>query len=153
MLIYFARDTPGDYGTYVALVAAHTVKHGFLTILETCLIAQNKRKSGTAVISTAIAAGIKDIKAWPYSYFKERATHVEVEIETKYSGGGGITGAPGQKHPTGWYTVHDSAKDLAVGTFDGERFYHLFPNTVRMVTDRYHNLQVAKKSIPDALSK
>ncbi|KAI9761196.1 MAG: hypothetical protein M1840_001996 [Geoglossum simile] len=143
-ILYFAGDAPGDYGTYGALATAYTLMYIFMTARETYFIAKNNEKSGSKAISRTIAAGITAIKAWPAHYFVERAKHMSIEIETKHQGGGGITGRAGNKRTTGWYIVHDTVNDPAVGTFNDKRFHHVFPNTVQMVTDQYKISETAK---------
>lgn len=151
---YFGSDAaPGDYGTYGALVTAHSLNYILLTTAEAYYIANIKKRSGGKEILAAIDAGIRDVQAWPNKYFVERATHMTVEIEQKHSGGGGPLGRPGEKHNTGWYIVHDAANDPIVGTFEGQRFNHQWPNKVEMVTERYRPSEFATRFLPDILKE
>ncbi|KAI9762307.1 MAG: hypothetical protein M4579_000455 [Chaenotheca gracillima] len=150
---YFREDAPGDYGTYGALATSYTLLYIFLTVDEMYYVAVNSSKSGSTQISRAIIAGIQAINAWPARYYTERASHMKVEIEQKYKGGGGILGSPGVKRPTGWYILHDTATDPAVPSFEGQRFFHKFPNAVTEVTQAYPKSTLAITELPALLVK
>ncbi|KAF4207317.1 hypothetical protein CNMCM8927_003591 [Aspergillus lentulus] len=154
IILYFGGDeAPGDYGTYGALLTAHSLNYILLTVAETYFVAVEKRRSAGKEISRAIATGIRDVRAWPGKYVLERSSHMSVEVEEKISGGGGWTGKAGEKRTTGWYIVHDTANDPVVGTFEGQRFYREWPKKDEMVTERYHRSKLATTLIPDILKK
>ncbi|KAJ9668193.1 hypothetical protein H2201_001622 [Coniosporium apollinis] len=146
-------DVLRDYGTYGFLLLAYTLLYVLLTTEETYFIAVEGKKSGRTIISQTIADGIAAIEAWPDRYFTERATHMSIEVEHKYEGGGGILGRPGEKRFTGWYIVHDAASDPAVASFEGKSFYRLFPKKVQMVTDSYKNSEMATTTVPNLLKE
>ncbi|CAI7639462.1 unnamed protein product [Penicillium glandicola] len=150
ILKYFGSDeAPGDYGTYGALVTAYSLNYIFLTVAETYFVAANGKKSGGKEIRAAAEAGVRDTSFWMPKYVRERATHMTVEIEQKYSGGGGPLGRAGQKRTTGWYIVHDTANDPVVGTFEGQRFYRQFPKKDEMVSGRFYSSKLVTTWIKD----
>lgn len=152
-IYYLSNDAPGDYGTYGALVTAHSLHFVLLALVESASIASTGKHSASSALSEAIKSAIKDVKGWPAKYYLERATHLRTEIETKYSGGGGILGRAGEKHFTGWYVVHDEVNDPPVGTFEGKRSYHRFPNKTEMVKERFGKSEVATSYLPSILGE
>ncbi|CAI7640724.1 unnamed protein product [Penicillium pancosmium] len=147
-IYYLSHDAPGDYGTYGALVTAHSLNFILLAVKESASFASAKKDSGSPALRLAISSAIEDIKAWPARYYLERPTHLTTEIEEKYSGGGGPLGRPGEKHRTGWWTLHDDTNDPPVGTFEGERFFRIYPVKSELVKERYRNSEVATSALP-----
>jgi hypothetical protein len=77
-------------------------------------------KTGSKAISRAIAAGIAAVKAWQDKYFRERATHISIEVDRKHD----------TNQMTGWHIVHDAVNNPAVGTFNSKRFHDTYPEKV-----------------------
>lgn len=144
---YFAGEK--QYATLSALLAANTLRITLLTVLEAYFIAKEGKKSNTNVLSGAIQKTINILQAWPEHYINDRATSLTYEIEQKYSGAADSFGRGRDKHPTGWYILHDSAPDPATGSLEGLRFHHHFPNKVEEVKKRYYDSQLAKTILPD----
>jgi hypothetical protein len=110
---------------YITALSLHSI---LLAVKESASFASTKEHSGSPALRLAISSAIEDIKAWPARYYLERPTHLTIEIEQKYSGGGGPLARSGEKHRTGWWILHDDTNNPPVGTFEGERFFRIYPN-------------------------
>lgn len=150
-LVEYFTGIPQEYATYGALVTANALLFTLMTTKETYFLAAFQKKTGVN-LSEKIDRATKAIESWPEFYFQERASHLSIEIEEKYSGSGGLLGEGRQKHPTGWYILHDSAPDPATGSLEGSRYYRQFPNKVDEVRKRYQQSTHATEIVPQLLS-
>jgi hypothetical protein len=129
-------------------LTAHSLNYILLTVAETYFVAANNgEKSGGKEIRAVIEAGVRDVSFWMPKYVRARATHMTVEVEEKYKGGGGPLGKAGQKRTTGWFIVHDKANDPVVGTFEGQRFPH-YPKKEELVSERFYSIEAGPTQKP-----
>lgn len=148
---FFSKNDKQEYVSFEAITTAITLLFSLLTVRETYFIAAENHKMDTAILSKQVQRAIDVMQAWPDKYINRRVDYLSVEIEQKYSGRADPLGGGRQKHPTGWYTLHDSAPDPATGNFEGFRVNY-FPNRLAEVKKRFQQSKLATEILPKLLA-